>query len=156
MAEIWRQVDSFENYEVSNHGSIRNRKTARVLRQHNRNGYKSVVLYSEGRWSRLSVHRLVAVAFIPNSNNLPQVNHIDGDKTNNHAENLEWCTGFENQQHRVNVLLKAGFRSVMCVETGDIYNSIVSAAKQNNSYIPNIVRACKNGTTAVGYHWRYL
>lgn len=152
----WKSVPGFITYEVSSTGLIRNIKTGKVLRQHENNcGYKTVYLASHDCGKRVLVHRIVAGAFIKNPGNLPLVNHKDGNKLNNNVDNLEWCTHSWNQQHRRNVL-KKGLRKVQCVETGTIYESVKSAAEQNGSFIPNVVRACQNGSTASGFHWTYV
>lgn len=156
MLEQWKAVCGFDRYEVSNFGKVRNITSGKVLRPcKGNNGYNSVVLSSDQQSAkRKSVHRIVAEAFLPNLANLPQVNHKDGNKTNNCVENLEWCTRSENQQHRRNIL-KKGLRPVVCIETQQHYESVKLAAKQNKSHIPNIVRACQNGSTASGLHWKY-
>jgi len=156
MTERWERIADFPAYEVSNIGNVRNRKTGKVLHQCKQPGaYNSVMLYSNSKKpKRCRVHRLVADAFLLNLDDLPQVNHKDGNKTNNCVENLEWCTRSENQQHRRNVL-KKGLRPVVCVETQRFYESVKSAAEQNKSHIPNIVRACQKGSTASGLHWKY-
>lgn len=85
----WKLIDEFPDYEVSTLGEVRNRTTMQVLRQVKSGGYMQVII--EGKYRRY-VHRLVATAFIPNDDNLPQVNHKDENKTNNNVDNLEWCT----------------------------------------------------------------
>lgn len=91
----WRKISSRPNYSVSERGDVRNDKTGRILKPYlGTAGYYQVML---GRkTSPLYVHRIVAGAFIPNESNLPQVDHIDGDKTNNCVENLRWVTVSEN------------------------------------------------------------
>jgi hypothetical protein len=64
-------------------------------------GYKMVSTYFYGKSNKLSIHRLVAILYVPNPNNLPQVNHIDGDKLNNHYSNLEWVTNQQNRTHAI-------------------------------------------------------
>ena len=152
---IWKPITRFGLYEVSSSGLVRNIKTGRILRQNeSKGGYRTVLLCSPNCTKRFLVHRLVATAFIPNPKGLPEVNHKDGIKENNTVDNLEWCTKSENQQHRRNIL-KKGLRKVQCTETGTVYESIKSAAEQNGTYIPDIVRACQKGSTAAGFHWTY-
>lgn len=109
MTEVWKPVKDWEGiYEVSNQGRVRSIDRhvrhwqgglsfikGKMLKPSNNNakGYYRVLLFnsSENRKKCCAVHRLVAEAFVPNPNNLPQVNHIDEDKSNNRADNLEWC-----------------------------------------------------------------
>lgn len=156
MDEVWKVITDFPRYSVSSFGRVRNDESGLVLRQHDRKGYKSVLLRNGcGDGKRFSVHRLVAMAFLGAPLDHKQVNHKDGCKTNNHVDNLEWCTGSQNHRHSRDVL-KNGLRPVICIETGQKYESVKEAAKANASYIPDIVRACKNCSTAAGYHWRYI
>ena len=97
----WLQVVNYNNYEVSNTGEVRNKKTGRILKQTMQNtGYKQVCLSNNGIRKTHSVHRLVIMAFNPiNNHQLMDVNHKDYDKTNNNIENLEWTTRSENLLH---------------------------------------------------------
>lgn len=102
----WRPVpfDGFgESYEVSNFGEVRSRKTGhyRLLRPkyNKRTGYTYVNLFLNGEGLTRSIHRLVALAFIPNPYGYSEVNHIDEDKTNNCVSNLEWCTSSYNNEY---------------------------------------------------------
>ena len=91
----------YGHYWVSNLGRVKNEK-GRILKGglHNK-GYHQICVKLEGVQSTYKTHRLVAIAFIPNPDNLEQVNHIDGDKTNNRVDNLEWCDNSYNQLHKV-------------------------------------------------------
>lgn len=110
--EEWRDIKGYEGkYQVSNFGFVKSlqrwdnfnnrvQKRERILKQNkNRKGYMKVKLYNEEGKKTLSVHRLVAIAFIENPENKEQINHIDGNKANNRLDNLEWCTNKENQIH---------------------------------------------------------
>lgn len=99
MQEIWKDIKGYEGkYQVSNTGKVRslnykNTGEVRLLKQHlTRNGYLQIGLTKYGKSIYFSVHRLVSQTFIPNPDNLPQVNHKDECKTNNVVENLEWCS----------------------------------------------------------------
>ena len=143
------------DYDVTESGIVVNAKTGKVLHQYKSEyGDWRVALCENGKQKRVFVHRLVAMKYIPNPHNLPQVNHKNGIKTDNRVENLEWCTASENQQHR-RYVLKSGNRRVKRIETDTIYDSIKQAAEDNSSHIPNIVRACANNSTAAGFHWSY-
>lgn len=99
--ELWKDVVDYEGlYEVSNYGRVKNKKRDRLLSPHSdRAGYIKVGLYKDGKQKGQFVHRLVAMAFIDNPEEKSDVNHIDGDKSNNHVENLEWNTRSENLTH---------------------------------------------------------
>lgn len=96
---MWKDVDGFDKYEINENGEVRNKRTGKILKPYDRgNGYRSCRLYDTQGSHNCYVHRLVALAFVPNPNNYPEVNHIDEDKTNNCVSNLEWCT----KSHNVN------------------------------------------------------
>jgi len=113
--EVWKPVteEGFEDfYEVSNFGRVRSLdriveskrgplkyKGKLISTSLNSDGYPTFNLCKAGKQRNVKVHQIVAKAFIPNPDNLPEVNHIDEIKTNNHVSNLEWCTRLENMRH---------------------------------------------------------
>lgn len=105
MDEVWRDIKDYEGlYQVSNLGDVRSLNynqtgEIKVLKQGNAKGYKRVGLFKNGKTKQYSVHRLVALAFISNPDDLPMVNHKDEDKTNNNVNNLEWCTHEYNMSY---------------------------------------------------------
>lgn len=117
MKEIWKQVKENPDYYVSNMGRVKtidhlvwckvnNSYSVRKGRfciptNNNSKKYWRVGIQIQGKQKHFSIHRLVANAFIPNPNNLPQVNHIDGNKNNNCVNNLEWCTNEYNRKHAI-------------------------------------------------------
>lgn len=163
MDEVWRDIDGYEQYQISNMGRVFSMKTNKLLTpQPDKKGYLRVKFWENNKGYTFKVHRLVAQAFIPNPNNLPQVNHKDEDKKNNTVENLEWCDGIYNLNYgtrkersdkaltnRLNLSLP-----VICVETGIEYPSIQEARRQTN--IRNIGMCCSgNRHSAGGFHWKY-
>lgn len=105
MEEIWKDIKDWKDYQVSNLGNVKRlnyRKTGKekkIKQQKLKYGYLYITLNQNGKRKTFRVHRLVAQAFIPNPNNLPQVNHKDEDKTNNVVENLEWCDARHNSNY---------------------------------------------------------
>lgn len=118
MEEIWENIKGYEGlYQVSNLGRVKsikrliydiNKKQNVYIQKEtilkyglNHKGYKMVKLQKNKQKKTISIHRLVALTFIPNPNNLEQVNHIDGNKENNCVSNLEWCNNEYNHQHAI-------------------------------------------------------
>lgn len=104
--EIWKDIDGYEGlYKVSSYGNVLSLKYCGSNRKHllapniDHRGYLMAHLSKRGKTKTFKIHRLVASAFIPNPDNLPQVNHKDGDKLNNCVDNLEWCTCSYNVKH---------------------------------------------------------
>lgn len=94
------KIINFPNYSITEHGVITNDVTGRILKPDiSAHKYPRVTLCKDGTTKRFFVHRLVAIHFINNPDDLPMVNHIDGVKANNHISNLEWCTCKENTIH---------------------------------------------------------
>lgn len=116
--EIWKEINDYENiYQISNYGNVRNIKTNRILKSNIRGMYLAIGLWNKSEGKNVRIHNLVASAFVPNPENKTEINHIDGNKLNNHFSNLEWCTHKENIQHaHKNKLVKSA-----CGEK--IYNS---------------------------------
>lgn len=117
-------------------------------------GYLTVNLSKDGKALNKTVHRLVARAFIPNPEGLPEIDHIDGDKTNNMIENLQWISHVENNRKRTTGL---GIpKRVENVETGEIFETITAAANEYNVSKTAISKAVKTGGRSAGYHWRVV
>lgn len=175
MKEEWRDIKGYEGlYQVSNLGNIKSFFIKEhLLKLHKRpKGYLIVILSKKGNTKTKSVHRLVAEAFIPNLENKPQVNHIDGNKDNNRVENLEWCTGSENVKHSwENGLEKVTDR--MRKHCKEIFNKKVyqyskqgelikewesasQAGRELNIFQQSIVSNLKGRSkTAGGFVWKY-
>lgn len=121
----WRTIAEHPAYEVSDTGEVRHGE--RILKQQtDRKGYRRVKI---GRSHLIRVHREVAKAFVPNPEGKPQVNHKDGDKGNNRADNLEWVTNAENQLHAYRTGLKHGAHVMVIRNDGMIYRSVSEAAE---------------------------
>lgn len=170
---MWTPVKGFEQYyEVNPSGQIRNRKTHRVLKPVKVGGYLVVSLSCNGNNNiRKYVHRLVAETLIPNPENKPTVNHKDGNKQNPEVTNLEWATRSENTQHayasglmdstavrkRIQKLSNSTGRAIqlICLETGKVYPSIVSVARELGVSDNCITYHIKNGQPIKGNTYKY-
>lgn len=188
MEEIWKDIQGYEGlYQVSNLGNIKSlHYRARTGNpksniQYSRNmklfieksGYVSIKLCKSGHSKRYLVHRIVANAFIPNPQSKPQINHKDGNKSNNTVNNLEWTTNSENQKHAVNLGLKEkntvgqmGHKNVMAKPiiqydlSGNfvkLWYSIADAARAVDGMSALIVH-CAKGRIKHCYNsiWRYI
>lgn len=149
--DIWKKINGFDNYEVSNTGLVRRidsevfqkgryfKYKGRVLKQELSKGYKRVSLSKFGSINKFSVHRIVATLFVDNINNKPCVNHIDGDKLNNNYKNLEWCTYSENENHSYKVLGKINHNRKLTIDDTIIIKQTATKGKYGNiKYLANL------------------
>ena len=171
--EIWRNIEGYENYQVSSYGrvkSIRDRygnPREKILRQAKmKNGYLYVALCKNGKMKTCYVHRLVAIAFIPNPNNYPTVNHINEIKTDNRVSNLCWMNLSQQQRHgtcqqrRVEKLTNGVLSKQVYQYTKDeklvaIWKSVNECKR--NGFCKSHISACCNGKlkSHKGYIWSY-
>lgn len=185
MKEVWKDVFGYEDfYQVSNLGRVRsltrlvqNKASkkrdgyntiikGKFPKQHkNVSGYLTVDLCKEKRHKKFLVHRLVALHFIPNPGMLDQVNHIDGNKTNNRVENLEWCTQIENARHAVETGLfrPHNERRIVGIDKKGNKRYFKSAAEAGRTLSIDSGSICSVCTkhnphrhTAGGYKWEYV
>lgn len=165
-----KDVQGYEGHyrvdELGNVYSAKRGKAKMLLPFLNSCGYPTVALCVNGKESYKTVHRLVATAFIPNPDNLPQVNHINGDKTDNRAANLEWVTAGDNQRHAYATGLKVPVyqspktrgRAVIRSD-GAIFDSIRQAARAtgcDHTHVSEICRGKGPNKTAKGYSFAFL
>lgn len=173
MAEIWKEIPGYEGcFEASSEGRIRSvermargrwgtcrRKSTILTPTATGKGYLQVRFSVDGEKSQPLVHRLVAAAFLPNPEGLPQINHKDGNKANCRPDNLEWCTASENALHRCRVLHKTVGRvkrPVVCTDTGTVYASSHDAAKALGLSQGNIFQVCQGRYNRVnGLHFEF-
>lgn len=172
--EIWKDISGYEGrYQISNLGRVRSfcrnicAVTGEPVLMKERittTGYPAVSLYGiDGKNHLGAIHRLVANAFIPNPENKPEVNHINGDKLDYSISNLEWVTDSENKKHGHRVLgRKTNNKPVRCVETGIIYRSARDACRKTGIWHSTINKVARGATehggrvhclTAGGFHW---
>lgn len=191
--EIWKDIKGFESlYQVSNLGRIKSlskfinnnpksktigfySKEKNLKPTKSNSGYLYVVIYKKSKKYTLFIHRLVAQAFIPNPDNLPQVDHLDGNKLNNNVDNLEWVTSKENinrawkmglykprseNKGKLNNYSKSIRKKVLQYDLqGNLinsYNSTREASRITNYNNGNINNCCNNKQkTAYGFIWKY-
>lgn len=184
MTEEWKTIPEFPNYEVSNFGNVRSKDRisirngsqvklkGQILKQKCDRGYMRVTLYSGNRkqHQQYSVHRLVASLFILNQDNLPCINHKDENRSNNHANNLEWCTHQYNSNYgtaierRVkhqdwkSIADKQAIRIEQCDKQGNVicrWPSMMECERKTGFSSNGISRCCSGYLkTFKGYIWR--
>ena len=165
--EVYKKIKEFPNYEISNKGNIREKETKQIKSQSICTGGYLQVRLKNKKYSKLCLtHRLVAQTFIPNPDNLPQVNHKDEVKTNNCVENLEWCTNRYNAIYgtklkRTSESLKGRKRrKVRCKETNEIFNYLkeASIAKGSCGASSRFISECCRGIRKSwkGFTWEYV
>lgn len=151
---VWKPIEGYEKYSVSNTGLVRNNLTGKFLIFYkDKDGYQYISLSRNGKVKKFRVHRLVAQAFISNPNNLKTVDHINGDKEDNNVNNLQWLSNGDNlekywERHR---------KSVVCVENGIVYRSAYQAATELGLRQPHITEVCnKKRKHEKGLHFEYV
>lgn len=181
MEEIWKDIPGYEGYyQASNLGNIRS--LSRIVRYKNsgirkypgkrlsaekmKDNYQRVVLMKEGVKTKFRIHRLVAMAFIPNLNNKPFINHIDGNKSNNVVDNLEWCTASENIVHadkhglrNMSNYTSSRSKKIQCLETGEIFatcSKAVTSVGKSIKCASSLMKSVKRCGMAYGLHWKFI
>ena len=176
MEEEWRDIKGFEGkYMVSNLGRVKSLnynntgKEGIMKGADNGRGYLFVVLYKDGKDKKCRINRLVAQAFLPNPDNLPEVNHKDENKLNNCVDNLEWCDRSYNVNYGTRNKRSSEKRrndpnrskTVVGINNADgsmvIFPSSCEAERQTGIFQTSIIRCCQGKVnSAGGYFWFYL
>lgn len=190
MEEIWKDIKGYERmYQISNYGRIKSLSRfinsckqyssigyyskEKIKKQSvSKTGYYICTLCKNGKTRTFKVHRLIAEAFIDNPNNLPIINHKDGNKLNNSIDNLEWCDYSYNnkeayrqglRERNLKWIVECNKRKRKKVNQYDLnnnfikqYESIHEAESQTKAHHINIIKVCKGQRiTAGGYKWEY-
>lgn len=177
ITEIWKEINNYNGeYLISNLGNVKSLKSLKILKpQDDKNGYLFVMLSKQSKKKNYKIHRLVAEHFLENPMNYEVVNHKDGNKYNNSVENLEWCTHRENNQHAWNMKLNKNTvkqreqasdwcknnrkklqdgmdknsMSVLCINTGEVFNTVREASEVLNISKNQIYRVISGDRNSV-------
>lgn len=169
--EIWKPIFFDKEptiFEVSSFGRVRSFGRGEIVIRatcDNGHGYESLSLYKRGYGKiQFKVHRLVAIYFLPNPDNLPEVNHKDGEKKNNKMDNLEWASKKENSQHAAEMgLLSRGSRKLPPKSVGKFFAGILLKSYQSAGSVVkdgyprvSVQRAASSGNNYKGFFWKYI
>lgn len=160
--EIWKDIQGYEGeYQISNMGRVYSIKSGRIMKLvDDGRGYKQVNLCKDGKSYNKKIHRLVAQAFIPNTNNLLQVNHLDENKENNRVDNLEWVTAEQNINYgtRSERMAESRKKTYLIYKDGVFISSALGRKEISKITGINIgtidAAICHNRTTRSGYSFR--
>lgn len=169
MEEIWKDIPNFNGYQASCQGRIFSQKRNKVLKTNkNEKGYLRVNLSVNGKRTSQRVNRLIAMTFLDNPDNLPEVNHKNGNKEDNTVNNLEWCThlynmqeAYKNNQIPPRKANKTSFTPKQVLKYDldnnllNKYNTLSEASKLNNINPQTLSRYCLNQRKSKDYIWRY-
>lgn len=150
-----KEIVGYENHTIDENGLVFNKKKNKYIKSYKKKyGYPAINLSSNGKSKYFLIHRLVAMAFIPNPNNYKEINHKDENPNNPNVNNLEWCTRKYNNNYGTR--LSKISRKVMCVETKEVFYSIREAERKTRIKAPAICMVC-NGKrrTAGGFRWKF-
>ena len=188
--ELWRDIKFVNNgkeydftgiYQISSKGRVKQlaytdakgrKRKERIMKNNiDKHGYEQIILTKNYKKNYFSIHRLVALCFIPNHHNLPQVNHIDENKLNNTISNLEWVTAKTNINHGThnkrmasthknngtyNKMSDKYSKPIYCITNDTVYKSACEAARQLNLNKGNIDSCCKGKQKSTkGYQFKY-
>lgn len=170
MIEEWRKLEGYKySYEVSNLGRVRKNNLILSQCQHHRGHWRVTLVFPDGHRKQERVHRLVGIAFIPNPNNLPYINHIDGNMSNNCVSNLEWCTPSYNVKEGIRLngnRAKSYPLKAIDKETKEefYFDKMVDAERFVQSFKPEVKQprtpirdACTGRLkSAYGYYWSFI
>ena len=146
-------IKDFEDYQIDTNGVVYNKNgTIKKVRKRKDSGYLDTVLIDKNKKKHCKrINRLVAIQFIPNPDNLPEVNHKDGNKTNNNIDNLEWCTSKYNSEHSIKILKHGNMKKIIGIDidTNEIiyrFDSLADAGRffsNGKNYRPYQNSICK-------------
>lgn len=174
----WKPIKEFDGYYINKIGQVKSMRSFKGTKEKilkgskNQQGYKTINMIKNGKVYTKTLHRLLAQTFIPNPNNYPCINHIDGNILNNSLDNLEWCTYSYNNKEAYRIGLKKGAwcnkinkehpmsKKVIQYDLNNnflkIWESVSEATRQLRISVSSISQCCNGiNKSAGGYKWRY-
>lgn len=154
--EFWKDIEGYEGlYQISNIGQVKSLISNKILKPDNRlDGYSQIKLSKDGERKNFLIHRLVAEAFLPNEEGLPEVDHINDDNSDNRVCNLQWISKVENNRKKTTGIIP---RKVICLESDEVFESAAAAAKYVNRSSKSMNEHLKGRTKSCGgLHFEYF